>query len=102
MPLPADAHPYRRTDIFTEATVPVGLLRAHTTKEGTWALIHVLKGQLAYRITDDRRPQTETTLVPGGLPGLVEPTILHQVAPLGPVEFYVEFFRVEPGASQNA
>src|SRR6185312_8053195 len=48
--LPPDARPYRRTDTFTETTVPAALLKAHRTKQGTWALIHVLEGRLAYKI----------------------------------------------------
>lgn len=91
--LPADAQPYARTAEFTEATVPAGLLRAHTTKAGAWALIRVLEGQLAYRITDPRRPQSETVLTPETSPGVVEPTILHEVEPRGAVRFFVEFHR---------
>lgn len=98
MELPETARPYRRTDDFTEATVPAGLLRAHTTKTGSWALIHVLEGQLAYRIVDPRRPASETILTPQAAPGVVEPTILHEVQPLGPVRFYVEFHRLEEPA----
>lgn len=93
--LPQAARPYRRTDEFTEATVPAGLLKAHTTKAGSWALIHVLEGRLAYRILDSRRPATETILTPEGAAGVVEPTVVHQVQPLGPVRFYVEFHRLE-------
>ena len=95
MQLPANARPYRRTDTFSETTVPAGLLKAHTTKQGAWALIHVLEGCLAYRITDPRRPASEFVLTPEGPPGVVEPTILHQVEPLGPVRFYVEFHRLD-------
>lgn len=95
MILPENAKPYRRTDEFTEATTPAGLLRAHTTKAGTWALIHVLEGRLAYRITDPRRLASETVLTPDTPPGVVEPTVLHQVEPLGPVRFYVEFRALE-------
>lgn len=95
MILPAAARPYRRTDEFTEATVPQGLLRDHTTKEGTWALIHVLEGRLAYRVTDPRRLASEIVLTPDRSPGVVEPTIMHQVEPLGPVRFYVEFRKLE-------
>ena len=91
--LPAGAQPYRRTPEFTEATVPPGLLKAHTTKEGTWGLIHVLEGRLAYRIIDPRRPGSQVVLTPELAPGVVEPTILHEVEPLGPVRFYVEFCR---------
>lgn len=98
MELPDTARPYRRTDEFTEATVPAGLLKAHTTKAGSWALIHVLEGRLAYRIVDPRRPATETVLTPGAAPGVVEPTVLHEVEPLGAVRFYVEFHRLDAPA----
>jgi len=91
--LPPDVAPYARTAEFTEATVPAGLLRSHTTKAGSWGLIHVLEGRLAYRITDPRRPASETILSPESEPGVVEPTILHEVEPLGKVRFYVEFLR---------
>lgn len=90
---PADAKPYSRTPDFTEATVPPGLLKAHTTKAGAWALIHVLEGRLAYRVCDPRRPASRRVLTPDAPPGVVEPTILHEVEPLGPVRFYVEFHR---------
>ena len=90
--LPAGASPYRRTDTFTEETVPAALRRSHSTKDGVWGLIHVLEGRLANRIRDPRRLAHETVLEPGA-PGAVEPTILHEVEPLGPVRFYVEFHR---------
>jgi tellurite resistance-related uncharacterized protein len=84
---------YRRTPEFTEATIPKALLKAHTTKDGTWGLIHVLEGRLAYRINDPARPASQTELSPEVNPGIIEPTILHEVEPLGPVRFYVEFHR---------
>lgn len=93
--LPADVRPYSRTREFTEDTVPAALLGAHTTKEGAWALIHVLEGRLVYRIEDPRREASETILTGQTPPGVVEPTIRHSVAPLGPVRFYVEFHRRE-------
>jgi tellurite resistance-related uncharacterized protein len=95
MTLPANVRPYRRTPEFTEATVPQSLLKAHTTKEDAWALIHVLEGRLAYRIEDPRRPVSETVLTAQTPPGVIEPTIRHAVEPLGPVRFYVEFHRRE-------
>lgn len=93
MPLPTDVSAYKRTPDFTEATVPAGLLREHDTKPGVWGLIHVLEGRLAYRVTDPRRPACETILTPEGGPGVVEPTIRHEVDPVGHVRFYVEFHR---------
>jgi tellurite resistance-related uncharacterized protein len=95
--LPQDVQPYRKTDVFTEETVPAGLLRAHTTKEGAWALIHVLEGRLAYSIKDPRRPASTVVLTPSDPPGVVEPTILHDVEPLGAVRFFVEFHRRQEG-----
>lgn len=95
MTLPLDVQPYSRTLEFTEESVPAGLLKAHATKDGTWALIHVLRGRLAYRIDDPRRQSSEIVLTPDTLLGVIEPTILHAVKPLGPVCFYVEFHRRE-------
>jgi tellurite resistance-related uncharacterized protein len=91
--IPAAAAPYKRTPEFTESSVPGGLLKAHCTKGGVWATIHVIEGELLYRVTDPRHPLQETVLTPDGPPGLVEPTILHEVEPRGTVRFYVEFHR---------
>jgi tellurite resistance-related uncharacterized protein len=93
--LPSGLRPYRRTDVFTQDSVPAGLLKAHNTKDGVWALITVLEGELAYSVTDPRRPASRTVLTPNTPPGVIEPTILHSVAPLGTVRFFVEFHRLE-------
>lgn len=90
---PPSAMPYKRTPSFTEATIPEGLLKDHATKAGTWGLIHVEQGMLRYVVTDTRRPHTERILAADSEPGVVEPTILHHVEPLGPVQFYVEFLK---------
>ena len=42
--LPDNLVPYKHTDMFTETTVPAGLLRDHNTKEGVWGLIRVDDG----------------------------------------------------------
>lgn len=90
--LPGGLRSYKRTATFTEASVPAGLLKDHSTKDGTWALIQVEQGALRYLVTDDRRPPSERILTPEAEPGVVEPTILHRVEPMGAVRFYVEFF----------
>lgn len=97
MTLPFDARPYGRTAEFSHATVPPALLKAHTTKEGTWALIHVLAGRLRYVVDDPRRAALDIILTPETPPGVVEPTILHRVEPQGDVHFFVKFLRREPG-----
>lgn len=93
--LPDGVQPYRRTAVFTQDTVPAGLLKAHSTRDGVWALINVLEGELIYRVTDPRRPASQRVLTPRTPPGVIEPTILHAVEPLGPVRFFVEFHRRE-------
>ena len=84
---------YKRTPTFTENSVPAGLLADHSTKEGVWGLIHVTQGRLRYFITDPRREPEQYVLDPGTEPGVIEPTILHRVEPMGSVEFQVEFLR---------
>ncbi|MBO9518322.1 MAG: DUF1971 domain-containing protein [Porphyrobacter sp.] len=90
---PEGLRSYKRTPTFTEENIPQNLLKDHSTKEGTWGLIHVEQGKLRYLVTDDRRTPMELILTPEGEPGLVEPTILHRVEPLGPVRFHVEFLQ---------
>ena len=91
--LPDGLHAVRRTPDFTEGSVPDALLRDHATKEGSWGLIRVESGRLGYFVTDLRRIPFETILTPESGPGVVEPTILHHVEPLGAVRFHVEFLR---------
>ena len=88
---------YKTTPTFTQESVPAGLLADHSTKDGVWGLIHVSRGKLRYCVTDPRRELEERILEPGCEAGVVEPTILHRVEPLGPVEFHVEFLRVPDG-----
>lgn len=91
--LPANLEFYKRTAAFTELTVPAGLLAEHSTKDGVWGLIHVEEGKLRYLVTDPRRAFTGEVLTPDTAPGVVEPTILHRVEPIGTVQFHVEFLR---------
>ena len=88
--LPAEVSPYRQTPVFTEETVPVGLLKSHSTKAGTWGRIVVLEGRLRYRIL---APSLEERVLDPRNPGVVEPQVAHEVKPLGKLRFYVEFFK---------
>lgn len=101
MEIPAGYESYARTATFTEDTIPQALLRAHTTKPGAWALIHVLEGRLIYRVVDARTQPLGQVLRPDAPPGVIEPTMLHFVRPLGPVAFYVEFFRAPQPALES-
>ncbi|WP_312796961.1 DUF1971 domain-containing protein [Tianweitania sp.] len=87
--LPPDLVAYSRSPEFDQDTLPAALQRNHSTKAGTWALIHVLEGKLLYRVME---PASETVLEPG-TPGVVKPAELHEVHPLGEVRMFVEFYR---------
>ena len=88
--LPDNVSHYKSTPEFTGETVPKGLLRAHQTKDGTWGKIVILSGKLRYRIL---QPEPEEIELSPDRFGVVEPTVLHEVEPLGEVCFYVEFYR---------
>ncbi len=88
--LPASVQPYKRTPEFTEDTIPNGLLHEHSTKEAVWGKIVVLEGRLQYTINE---PEQEVVVLDETIFGVVEPTVRHEVKPLGRVRFYVEFYR---------
>lgn len=88
--IPEGLVPYKKTPEFTEDSVPAGLLKNHQTKEGVWGQIVILEGVLEYTIIE---PTIETVELTEQRFGVVEPTVLHHVKPIGSVRFYVEFYR---------
>lgn len=88
-PLPDNVAAYKRTPEFDESTIPTGLLNSHQTKEGVWGKIVVLSGKLLYTI---QQPFEEIELDSDRV-GVVEPTVLHHVKPIGQVSFFVEFYQ---------
>lgn len=87
--LPNNVAAYKRTPEFDEVNVPSGLLKAHQTKERVWAKIIVHEGQLQYTINE---PKTEVIVLNKHHSGIVEPSVLHAVKPMGNVRFFVEFY----------
>ena len=87
--LPKGLRAYSKTKVFDADTIPSALKCDHATKRGVWGLIHVITGELIYRITETGE---ERRLKPGE-PGTIEPEKLHSVKPDGDVSFYVEFWR---------
>lgn len=88
--LPKNIRPYAKTLEFTEVTVSAGLLKDHQTKKGVWGKIVILAGQLEYTILE---PAEKVIQLTEDRYGVVEPTVLHHIKPLGPIRFYVEFHR---------
>ena len=83
---------YRRTPEFDETTIPAGLKSEHATKRGVWARIHVVSGVLRYRVGAPVRQSFR--IEPNSL-AVIVPEVRHRVEPVGPVRFFIEFWRVE-------
>ncbi len=85
---PAGLAPYKRTPEFNEVSLPAGLRRAHSTKAGVWAALHVLSGRLVFcdEETGRRIP------LDAGVHRLIRPEAPHHVEPVGAVRFFVEFY----------
>jgi len=86
--LPHHVQQYSSSPVFTENTVPKGLLKDHSTKNGVWGLICVNEGELEYIIEDQ-----ETHILTPENKGVVEPEIKHHIKPLGAVSFFIEFYK---------
>jgi tellurite resistance-related uncharacterized protein len=94
--LPANFVPYKKTPVFTEESLPAGLRNDHSTKAGAWGKIIVEEGTLRYRVAS---LGVDVELSPENL-GIVVPEVLHNVEPLGPVRFFVEFYRAPEGGAR--
>ncbi|MEY4642119.1 MAG: hypothetical protein RLZZ227_2113 [Pseudomonadota bacterium] len=87
---PEGLQEYKRTPLFTETTIPPGLLRDHTTKAGVWGLIQVEEGTLLYSVS---YPEERSYMLSEASPGVVVPSMKHHVQAQGKVRFYVAFYR---------
>lgn len=85
--------PYRSTIVFDQDSLPEGLQRAHSTRDGVWGVIRVLEGRVRYHIEDGSAPPQDLT---PATPGLIQPAQPHHVEPLGPMRMQVEFYDREP------
>jgi len=86
--LPTSVKAYKSTPLFVNETIPQGLLKNHSTKQGVWGLIQVTQGELEYSIED-----ATTHVLSVHKQGVVEPEVLHHIRPLGDVSFFVEFYK---------
>lgn len=88
--LPRNIKAYKRTEDFTEKTIPAGLLKDHLVADGVWAKIVVNHGNLTYVI---QGLHPERIMLGPMQPGIVEPGVYHHVIPYEDVSFYVEFYK---------
>ena len=88
--LPGGFQASKRTQEFDASSIPDGLRKAHSTKRGVWAKVHVLQGRLRYTV---HPPLAREFLLEPKNGGIIVPEVRHHVEPIGPVRFYIEFHR---------
>ncbi len=92
--MPAGFEAYGRSPDFTPETLPARLQSAHSTKAGTWALIHVLEGEVLYQLEPPYRGERRAG---AGETVVIEAEVPHHVAFTQPGRLYVEFYRKPAG-----
>ena len=89
---------YGRSPEFSSDNLPAKLQSAHSTKAGTWGLLHVLEGVVHYRL---EAPHQGAKIVRAGETVVIESQVPHRVAFLEPGRMFVEFYRLA-AASDDA
>lgn len=89
--LPQGLESYARSPDFTPETLPAKLQSAHSTKAGTWGLLHVLQGEVLYQL---EAPRSGKRAVRAGQTVVIEPQVQHFVSFTAPGKMFVEFFRM--------
>lgn len=89
MAWPSTLVAYRRTEVFTEETVPESLLSEHDLNAGVWGLLRVLEGELGFVDLEEGRE----VVLNRAAPCFIEPQQRHRVELRGPVKFYIEYYR---------
>jgi tellurite methyltransferase len=96
--MPEGYSAYKRTPTFMESSIPTGLSRTHSTKRGVWAQIVVTRGALQFF---EREDDVARHIAVPGSPAIVPAELVHRVAPLGTVEFHVEFWSASRSRSRS-
>ncbi len=87
--LPPGLELVRTTSVFTESSVPAGLLAAHRVASGVWGRLVVASGAVRFRFEDEEDGHVITA--PGSM--VIPPDRPHHLEILGPVRFVLEFHR---------
>lgn len=87
--LPSTVKAIRQTPIFDEDNIPDGLLHEHQLKANTWGKINVIEGKLILEFLDSG----EIEVLSKENPGIIPPTVFHQVKANEKVKFFVEFWK---------
>ncbi len=88
--MPAGFVAYGRSPDFLSDKLPAKLQSAHSTKAGTWGLLHLLEGKLRYCL---EAPHDGERILNAGDTVVIEPEVPHRVEFLAPGRMFVEFYR---------
>lgn len=71
---------YKKLPIWTALEIPKGFTEAHNTKEGTWAKLTVLQGELQFAMLDETgKIQSEHTFNKTQQPPFIAPQAWHKI-----------------------
>ncbi len=87
---PEGLEPYKSTRHFTAQDTPAALRADHATREGVWAKLYVLQGEVLYVVGE--RTQVIT---PDTEPGVIVSAQPHHVTPSEGAVFFVQFYRLQ-------
>jgi len=90
MEMPESLVLHLRTAELTGNSIPEDLRKGHETAPATWVRIQVVEGLLTCRLL---HPISRDFTVDAASPLSLPPGALHHLRALGPVRFYLEFFR---------
>ena len=91
--IPKNYYRYKQLPIWTNESIPKGILGIHNTKAGVYGKINVLSGKLKYTIfTNEAGEVASEEIIEAGDFGIAKPQEWHRVETIGEVEMMVEFF----------
>lgn len=74
---------YKQMPVWTKDTLPQMFQEKHNTKEGTWAKLTILKGELKFYVLTEEGDVVDTAIfTPENQPSFVEPQVWHKVEAL--------------------
>ena len=72
---------YKKMPLWTAETLPEPFKKMHNTKVGTWAQLHILKGEITFEFLNEDGSVSDTVLLNATTPiPLVEPQQWHRIA----------------------
>lgn len=85
---------YKKMPLWTADTLPEPFKKMHNTKVGTWAQLHILKGEITFEFLNEDGSVIDTVQLNATTPiPLVEPQQWHRIAKVSDdIECYLEFF----------